>query len=272
MERFIRIAVFLVFLPVFLFSVFKSPLVYDIIIIGALAGALIEYHRMLKKAGIETMLWANLLFLAICLYELMNMTPSDTAFDLIKVFALMILYAALVLVPPIFNKDIKNGMLSMAFTVLGGFYIIVLGVQLLQVIHFGPFYALFLFGVVWIYDSAAYFIGTAIGKHKLLKPVSPKKSIEGLLGGLAVVAGAALILKLATGNSYIGIDTVRVVLFAVILGLSAQAGDLTESLIKRFSGVKDSSNIIPGHGGLLDKLDSFLLAAPVFILLMKYFL
>ena len=270
MERFVRIAVFLVFLPVFLFAVFQSPVVYDIIIIGARAGALIEYHLMLKKTGIETMLWANLLFLAICIYEFLNRNPP--AFDILKVFALMIIYAALVLVPPIFNKDIKNGMLSMAFTVLGGFYIIVLGVQLLQVIHLDPYYALFLFGVVWIYDSAAYFIGTAIGRHKLLKPVSPKKSIEGLLGGLAVVAIAALALKLATGARFIGIDTGRAVLFAVILGLSAQAGDLTESLIKRFAGVKDSSNIIPGHGGLLDKLDSFLLAAPVFILLMKYFI
>ncbi len=270
MERFVRIAVFLVFLPVFLFSVFKNPVVYDLVIIGALAGALIEYHLMLKKTGIKTMLWTNLLFLAICVYEFLKKTPP--AFDITEVFALMILYAALVLVPPIFNKDIKNGMLSMAFTVLGGFYIIVLGVQLLQVIHFGPSYSLFLFGVVWIYDSAAYFIGTAIGRHKLLKPVSPKKSIEGLLGGLAVVAAAALVFKLATGGRFIELDAGKAVLFAVILGLSAQTGDLTESLIKRFSGVKDSSNIIPGHGGLLDKLDSFLLAAPVFILLMKYFL
>ena len=271
MERFKRIAIFLVFLPVFLFSVFKSPVVYDIIIIAALAGALVEYHLMLKKAGIQTLLWANLLFLVICIYEFLGTVPYYPAFDILKVFALMILYAALVLVPPIFKKDIKDGMLSMAFTVLGGFYIIVLGVQLLQVIHLGPYYALFLFGVVWIYDSAAYFIGTAIGRHKLLKPVSPKKSIEGLLGGLAVVAVAALVLKLATGGRFIEMDTGRAVFFAVILGLSAQAGDLTESLIKRFSGVKDSSNIIPGHGGLLDKLDSFLLAAPVFILLIHYF-
>ncbi len=271
MERFVRIAVFLVFLPIFLFSVIKSPLVYDLIIIGALAGALIEYYLMLKKAGIRTMLWANLLFLVICLYELLNRTPSDTAFDLIKVFALMILYAALVLVPPIFNKDIKSGMLSMAFTVLGGFYIIVLGVQLLLLINHGPRNTLFLFGVVWGYDAAAYFVGTAFGKHKLLRQVSPKKSMEGLFGGLAAVALTVLVLKLVSGVSIIEIDTFKAVLFAVILGLSAQAGDLTESLIKRFAGVKDSSNIIPGHGGLLDKLDSFLLAAPVFILLLHYF-
>jgi phosphatidate cytidylyltransferase len=123
-------------------------------------------------------------------------------------------------------------------------------------------------GVAWVFmllfvvmcgDSAAFYVGTAIGKHRLYPAVSPKKSIEGAVGGLVgSVCGALLARFLLFPELAIG----HAVAVALLLGVLGQVGDLFESMIKRSCGVKDSGTIIPGHGGVLDRLDSILFAAP----------
>jgi phosphatidate cytidylyltransferase len=115
----------------------------------------------------------------------------------------------------------------------------------------------------WSNDSGAYFVGSAIGRHKLMARVSPGKTVEGALGGIAACVVAALVCR-ATFASFLGLG--EAIAGAVLVSLACIAGDLAESMLKRSAGVKDSSNLIPGHGGLLDRFDSLLFAGPAFYL------
>jgi phosphatidate cytidylyltransferase len=116
-----------------------------------------------------------------------------------------------------------------------------------------------LFGIVWATDIFAYLVGRTIGGPKLASRFSPKKTWAGAVGGvLAGVLAAVVIAKLA---GLAGLRTIAII--AAILSLAAQAGDIFESMVKRRFGVKDSSRLIPGHGGLMDRLDGFTAAALV---------
>jgi phosphatidate cytidylyltransferase len=114
--------------------------------------------------------------------------------------------------------------------------------------------------VVWFGDTGAYYIGRALGKNPLAPLISPKKTIEGALGGLlgnvlAAVLGKQILLPDA--------PLLQLLVLALLLGVVSQIGDLSESALKRGAGVKDSSNLLPGHGGMLDRIDGVLFASPV---------
>ena len=112
--------------------------------------------------------------------------------------------------------------------------------------------------LVWSFDTGAYLVGVALGKRKFLVHISPSKSYWGLFGGLAASTAVA-----ATGFWALGQPPVMGLAMGPLVGLAAQAGDLAESMLKRAAGAKDSSGLIPGHGGILDRVDSFIFAAPV---------
>ncbi|MCD8316252.1 MAG: phosphatidate cytidylyltransferase, partial [Eggerthellaceae bacterium] len=116
-----------------------------------------------------------------------------------------------------------------------------------------------IFVSVWANDAFAYFVGSKIGKHKLAPKTSPKKSWEGFIAGLI---GSMAVWFLMIFVPEINISIWQALLFGFICGLMSVLGDLTESRIKRNSGLKDSGTIMPGHGGLLDRTDSLFLAAP----------
>lgn len=126
----------------------------------------------------------------------------------------------------------------------------------------GPAWTLFALLIVWAADTGAYFTGVRFGRRKLAPRISPGKSWEGVAGGF----GATLLLALAA-VPVLGIGWNRageLLLLTAVAGLVSVAGDLFESLVKRHAGAKDSSNLIPGHGGVLDRVDSLLAALPVF--------
>lgn len=123
----------------------------------------------------------------------------------------------------------------------------------------GSLWILLLLVIVMAGDSAAYYFGSAFGRHKLYPAVSPNKSIEGALGGLAGSVAGAFIAKL---TFFPQLGVMDCIVTALVLGVLGQLGDLFESLLKRSCGVKDSGAIVPGHGGMLDRLDSILFAAP----------
>ncbi|MGL6027314.1 MAG: phosphatidate cytidylyltransferase [Vibrio sp.] len=135
-----------------------------------------------------------------------------------------------------------------------------------------PFYGaklvLFVCFLVWAADSGAYFVGKSFGKHKMAPAVSPNKTIEGLIGGIvmAMLVGYWAAQWFAIPFS----STLSMLLIILVTVVISVLGDLVESMFKRVSGIKDSSNIIPGHGGILDRIDSLTAAFPVFALL--YFL
>lgn len=120
---------------------------------------------------------------------------------------------------------------------------------------------LYVAGTVWAGDTAAYYVGSAFGRHRLAPKVSPNKSVEGALASLGAsalfAAAAAHFLPLPHGP-------VAGVALAVALNVAAQVGDLAESLLKRCAGIKDSGTLLPGHGGVLDRLDGFLLVLPLY--------
>lgn len=136
-------------------------------------------------------------------------------------------------------------------------------VWLHQLPEHGPRWALFALMLVWAADTGAYFVGSRIGRRKMAPKISPNKSWEGFGGGLA---GASLVA--VVGVKLLGLgwsDLPALVLLTLVAAMMSVAGDLFESLLKRHSGHKDSGHIIPGHGGMLDRLDSLLAALPVFV-------
>lgn len=119
--------------------------------------------------------------------------------------------------------------------------------------------------LVWISDTAAYAVGRALGKRKLIPSVSPGKTVAGAVGALVTCAAAswALVRFVLVPYAQLGLRPIHALLFGIAISVATQLGDLAESLIKREAGVKDSSQIIPGHGGVLDRIDGMLFALPV---------
>ena len=126
----------------------------------------------------------------------------------------------------------------------------------------------------WASDIGAYAVGRLAGRHKLIPAVSPGKTVEGALGGLAgtVLVAWIYVRYVLAPAGQLALTPQGIVLFGIVLSVAAQVGDLAESLFKREAGVKDSSRLLPGHGGVLDRLDSLFVALPVAYLLLDHLL
>ena len=132
----------------------------------------------------------------------------------------------------------------------------------------GEYLTLLMIVTVWICDTGAYFTGRFLGKHKLNKEVSPKKTWEGAIGGTLLAVGGALLMQHLFLPEVLSIK--QTVWLGILIAVVGQVSDLSESVIKRSTGVKDSSNLLPGHGGFLDRFDSYLLLAPIFYYVVLY--
>ncbi len=173
----------------------------------------------------------------------------------------------------------QHSVAGLSSTVFGVFYIGWFGahVPLMQSVPgVGPGLVMTLFVVVILTDTAAYFVGSALGKHKMAPKVSPNKTWEGAFAGLlAAMAGAAALWYVRERAGLASLPdwpVWRYVHAGALVSIVAQLGDLTESCLKRDAGVKDSGNFFPGHGGVLDRTDGFLFAAPVlYYLVTPYF-
>ena len=119
-----------------------------------------------------------------------------------------------------------------------------------------------MFVFIWLYDTGAYCVGMLLGRHRLFERISPKKSWEGVFGGIAFCAAGAFATHYWFDELFQVPDLATWVGLSVVVAVFSTFGDLVESLIKRTVGVKDSGNIMPGHGGILDRIDSLLLVAP----------
>lgn len=117
-----------------------------------------------------------------------------------------------------------------------------------------------LFLCTWASDTFAYFIGSAIGSHKIAPSISPNKTVEGVFGSIIGTVFTAVV----CGHFLFGFELIQMIILGLIMAFAATLGDLAESAIKRFAGVKDSGFLIPGHGGVLDRFDSILFTAPIF--------
>jgi len=119
--------------------------------------------------------------------------------------------------------------------------------------HLGFGYVVFIFGAVWLGDTAALLIGTRWGRHRCFPAISPKKTVEGAVAGLVASTGLFTVL-----GPVVDVPVTHSVVLGLLIGVFSQVGDLIESQLKRSAGVKDASHLIPGHGGILDRIDSLL--------------
>ncbi len=205
------------------------------------------------------------------------LTTLVTALDPPGVVAAALVAGTLLLgVAAFMRSDPQTGFLTWAMSSFGAAYIGLLLPMITLVAHLaapggsastpvgifgigsGVAWTLMLVLVVWGYDTGAYLVGRAIGRTRLVEHISPSKTVEGLAGGLVVATIGAGI-----GAALVGLEPWHPLIIGPVVGLSAQAGDLAESLLKRAAGRKESGFLVPGHGGILDRVDSFLFAAPV---------
>lgn len=160
-------------------------------------------------------------------------------------------------------KDLATGFFSIAYVALP------LGVMsYLYRLPNGTAVMMLMFVMIWLNDTGAFAVGSMMGRRKLFPSISPAKTWEGFVGGLCFAAASGVIAKLVLSAQFEAQSYVTLAVMGIAIGAFATWGDLLESRIKRSVGVKDSGKIMPGHGGILDRIDSLLLVAPVAVLLL----
>lgn len=205
---------------------------------------------------------------AYCMYyfQILNLEPTGIdPYYLLVFFAVLVIAVLLILIILVFGHK-TNTIIDGAITLFGFFYVGVLLSFICEIRECGlvvswlPF--IFAFGS----DTGAYFIGSKFGKHKLTPELSPKKSVEGAVGGVVTAALLTLIYFFVCNKIYGGFEVDVMLLFTAVSVFGAilsQIGDLAASSIKRFTGIKDYGKIMPGHGGVLDRFDSVLFTLPI---------
>lgn len=173
-------------------------------------------------------------------------------------------------------RDNGSGLTAIAVTLLGLMYVPWL-LNFIQKINFfsgveGKYFLLYFILLTKFSDMGAYVVGSLIGRHKMVPRISPGKTWEGLAGAIAVSTGASLVYVHFLGRHMAGMNIFHAIVLGIILSSTAVIGDLIESLFKRECGVKDSGNVLPGIGGILDLLDSLLFNAPIMYLYLRHVL
>ncbi len=259
-----------ILLPLLLGLMLKFPLGFRLFLVAGLLIGYEEYRRILRAKGLKFSPWFGW---AALLTVLLPTAIGDAG---LPAWALGLAHSGSLGLAGCFmaaavwritHPDLENGTETFWAELTGLAYIGVLGLQLVKLngLAHGFGWSLLVFWYAWVYDSAALFIGKPFGKTKL-SVLSPSKSWEGLWGGVAISAvcsGLVLPLILPAGFPLNGW---QLALLSVPASFLAQAGDLFESMLKRFAGVKDSSHLISQHGGFLDKMDSSLFVAPLLYL------
>lgn len=258
-----RVLVAVILLPIGVVLILYGGVPYALMIALILSLAAWEYVRLFKAGDIQP---ASVLVvlgtLALVISRFIN--GWDNTDWLLSLFVLVSMAYHLVA----FERGRDQAGSDFGVTLAGILYFGWIGAYLISLRELpeGQWWVLMVLPAVWLADSGAYFIGRAIGKHKMSPRLSPKKSWEGYLGG--VLFGAlgtallAMLLSLWTGPVS-DITPLRGAIMGLIIAILTPLGDLGESMIKRQVGVKDSSNLLPGHGGAFDRIDSWLWAGVI---------
>jgi len=284
-----RIATAVVLIPIVLVLILRAPVPVLAVVAGIVA--LLTIHEFLKLTdayGVQPLTWPTYLFTALLFLILAVSTAGGTPLLSTGKFLVAIGFTAAI-APFIFltramrDEPLRAGYPAAAASVFAFTYIALPMAMLVQLRQqwAGAFYLLYLLLVVWAGDIFAYFVGKSIGRHFMAPHISPKKTWEGAVASViaSVAVGWLLFhysLPLSSALLRAGLIERRdglfglerpamapVIVLTIVLNVAAQLGDLVESLIKRGAGVKDSGAILPGHGGMLDRIDALLFAAPV---------
>ena len=247
--------------------IFANVYVMDFILTVLAAVSIYEYmkcFKMSKKA--KPIAWISYVSCGIIL--LLHIITGDYLMCAIALIMPLIIF---ILFLHIIMSNMKTNIMDAAVTLFGIVYVVVFYVFLSEIfgMNNGKVYIWYIAFSAWGTDVFAYMIGRRFGKHKFSK-ISPNKSVEGCIAGVigAITLTLAYTLVLNKGFNYT-INYIIISVIAVVLSIISQVGDFSASSIKRFAGVKDFGNIIPGHGGILDRFDSIMFTAPfAFFLLM----
>jgi phosphatidate cytidylyltransferase len=239
------------------------PFLFFLMIVNVIG--LLEFYKLTEYMGHRPFKLFGIIMSVVLLF-LFFINNAEVTFTNDNTIFTSMFFAVLVTVPFFFilaRKSIDKGIIDFSLTVFGVLYLSwTLGhfIALRSMAPYGSHYVLFVFVVTWSVDIAGYFIGIRYGKHKIVPIVSPKKTIEGSIAGFVCAIITAVIYKL------ILIKTMPIkdaLVLGALIGIFAQIGDFSESIIKRNANQKDSGNLIPGHGGMLDRCDSFILVVPI---------
>jgi len=284
-----RIATAVVLIPVVLALILRAPIPVLAVVTGLVAIITIhEFLKLTESYGVQPMRWPTYIFVAI-FFALLALNPGNEKPLLSTAIFIYCLGFAAALAPFLglsilmLRVDLRSGYPAAAASVFALTYIALPMGMLVQLRQqwAGAFYLLYLLLTVWAGDIFAYFVGKAVGRHLMSPRVSPKKTWEGAAASLVASVGVGWLMfqhalpisstLLRAGlierrDGLFGLEEPAmgpVILLTIVLNIAAQLGDLVESLIKRGAGVKDSGAILPGHGGMLDRIDAMLFAAPV---------
>lgn len=265
-----------ILVPLLLIVIALGGVVLSIAIAAITALAAREVFTLLRSAGHQALLaLGSVLALTVVL---------DAAFpDVLEGSGLLLIAIGVVLtaVAAFVRLDPRDGLGTWMATVFGALYVSMLAF-VIRLGHAGPVlpagapleplgpergWIVLLILAVWSYDTGAYIVGRQFGREKFLTHLSPSKTYAGLVGG--VIATTVVVALMLIG---LGQPPLHALVLGPLAALAAQAGDLAESMLKRAAGTKDSGTLIPGHGGMLDRVDSFLFAAPVVTLYVVAFI
>lgn len=245
-----------------LFIIYSSDIVFFVGLLVFILVATYEFSLLIEKAGYKNLKLPTLLGSVLI--------PFSFYIERVDVFLFSVfIISFLSLTIKLFgSRPLDDTYRTVGFTFLNVFYVpfYFSFIQLLKNINYH--YIFYLLVIIWASDSFAYFFGIKYGKRRLYELISPKKSVEGLVAG---VLGGVLV-GLFYSLIFIKMPLLHVILTSLLVASAGVVGDLVESMFKRKANVKDSGNIFPGHGGMLDRIDSLLFGAPVLYFYIELFL
>lgn len=257
-----------VFVLVIIGSILLHSYAFLLVFSIVTALAVCEFHKLTNVKGQVEVSFLSAIIGAVLLFG----TSYLHAANIIRypVYSVYGLYLVVVLVSELYRRK-TNPINNWAYFVLGQL-LVALPFALLNFIAFidasvyKPLIMIAVFVTIWVNDTGAYIFGISFGKHRLFERISPKKSWEGFVGGALSALASGYVFSLFIPE----ITLLQWLLFSEIVVVAGTFGDLLESQLKRTVHIKDSGNIIPGHGGLLDRFDSMLLAAPVIFIYLSF--
>ena len=268
-KRVISAAVFTILWAIIL--VVDNP-IFDTAVVAVLSLiAMYEYNKAFKNIGYKPISWIGYTG-CLSIFLMGGIIPEEYKLMLIKIIIPVVLISAFTY---IIITHLKRTIIDVAITVFSLIYIPAMFsfMKLILNMEYGRFYILYVFCGAFISDTFAYLVGSKFGKTKLAPDISPNKTVEGSIGGICGVILSFVIITMV-GNLKFGIygNVFYWLLVGIAASVAGQFGDLTASAIKRYCKIKDFGNIMPGHGGVLDRFDSLMFVAPIVYLFIKIYI